>query len=276
MLGYRVVPTGDVRWSVVHSTPIFSQAGELRLVINVFHDITKERNAQARLRYLAEASTLLSSSLDFEATLADLAHLLVPRVADYCIVDALESDSTLRQVVISHRDPSREELLRELRRRYPPETNEAHPVSVVLRTAAPLLIVDAREDALERAAVDAEHLSLYHALEAVSYIVVPLAARGRLLGTISLGTGESGRRFDEADLELAHEIARRAALAIDNALLFQGGAGLLRAAEHAAALGAGGDRILGPGSPLHPGQRRAGGAEQARARRAHRAHARRR
>jgi PAS domain S-box-containing protein len=221
VLGYRVLASGDEYWSVVRSTPVFGQDGELRLVINVFHDVTAERNAQARLRFLAEASTLLASSLDFEATLADVAHLLVPRLADYCIVDALESDSTLRQMVISHRDPAREELLRELRRRYPPDTNEAHPVSVVLRSAAPLLIEDARLDALERAAVDAEHLSLYHALEAVSYIVVPLAARGRLLGTISLGTGESGRRFGEADLELAHEIARRAALAIDNALLFR-------------------------------------------------------
>ena len=220
VLGYRILG-GDVRWSAVRATPIFSDAGELRFVINVFHDITKERNAQARLRFLAEASTLLSSSLEFEATLADLAHLLVPRIADYCIVDALESDSTLRQVVISHRDPTREDLLRELRRRYRPETNEAHPVSVVLKTRAPLLIEDAREDALERAAVDAEHLSLYRALEAVSYIVVPLETRGRLLGTISLGTGESARRFDEADLELAYEIARRAALAIDNALLFR-------------------------------------------------------
>ena len=221
VLGYRVLPSGDVRWSIVRSTPILTDAGELRLVINVFHDITQERNAQSRLRFLAEATTLLSSSLDFEATLADLAHLLVPRVADYCIVDTLESDSTLRQVVISHRDPAREEILRELRRRYPPETNEAHPVSVVLRSAAPLLIEDARGDALERAAVDAEHLSFYRALDAVSYIVVPLEARGRLLGTISLGTGESARRFAEDDLELAYEIARRAAVAIDNALLFR-------------------------------------------------------
>jgi PAS domain S-box-containing protein len=221
VLGYRIRASGSERWSIVRSTPVSTPGEELRLVINVFHDITEERNAQGRLRFLAEASTVLASSLDFEATLADVARVLVPRLADYCIVDALESDSALRQVVISHRDPAREELLRELRRRYPPEANEAHPVSAVLRTAAPLLIEDARLDALERAAVDAEHLSLYHALEAVSYIVVPLEARGRLLGTISLGTGESGRRFGVADLELAHEIARRAALAIDNALLFR-------------------------------------------------------
>ena len=98
-------------------------------MINVFRDITEERVAEGRIRFLAEASTLLALSLDYEATLADLGHLLVPRIADYCIVDAVEEDdASLRQVVISHRDPEREALLRELRRRYPPEQNEAHPV----------------------------------------------------------------------------------------------------------------------------------------------------
>ena len=222
VLGYRRLPGGPERWSIVRATPILAPDGEVQLVINVFHDVTEERAAQARLRFLGEASSLLSASLDYEATLADLARLLVPRVADYCIIDAVdENDGGLRQVVISHRDPEREELLRDVRRRYPPETNEAHPVSEVIRSRAPLLIEDAREDALMHAAVDEDHLALYHALEAVSYIVVPLEARGRLLGTISLGTGESGRKFGPKDLEFAHEIARRAALAIDNALLFE-------------------------------------------------------
>jgi PAS domain S-box-containing protein len=221
VLGYRILPSGDERWSVLRSTPLLNDEGEVHLVINVFHDITDERNAEERIRFLAEASTLLSASLDYEATLADLGRLLVPRIADYCIVDTIgEDEASLRQVVISHRNPEREELLRELRRRYPPEENESHPVSEVLASGEPLLFEDARVEALAHAAVDDEHLALYHALEAMSYIVVPLQARGRLLGTISLGTGESGRRFGKSDLELAHEIARRAALAIDNARLF--------------------------------------------------------
>ena len=221
VLCYRLRPSGDERWSVVRATPILTPEGSVQLVINVFRDITEERDAEARLHFLAEAGTLLSSSLDYEATLADLAGLLVPRIADYCIVDALDESGGLRQVVISHRSHEHAELLRELRRRYPPEANDAHPVSQVLRTRKPYLVDDARDVALARAAVDEEHLALYQALGALSYIVVPLEARGRLLGTISLGTSESGRRFGAADLELAHEIARRAALAIDNALLFQ-------------------------------------------------------
>ena len=221
VLCYRTRSSGDERWSVVQSTPIVTPEGHVQLVINVFRDITEERDAEVRLHFLAEAGSLLSASLDYEATLADLAGLLVPRIADYCIVDALDEDGTLRQVVISHRDPEREELLRELRRRYPPEANEAHPVTQVLKLRTPFLVDDARAGELSRAAVDEEHLAFYEALGALSYIVVPLEARGRLLGTISLGTGESGRRFGATDLELTHEIARRAALAIDNALLFR-------------------------------------------------------
>jgi PAS domain S-box-containing protein len=221
VLGYRILPGVEERWSIVRSTPILDDDGELRLLVNVFHDVTEERLAEERIRFLAEAGTLLSASLDYEATLADLARLLVPKLADYCIVDAVVEGGGLRQVVISHRDPEREELLRQLRRHYPPEQNAAHPVSIVLRTGEPYLVEDAREDALERAAVDPQHLALYHALDAVSYIVAPLEARGRLLGTISLGTGESGRTFGAADLALAHEVARRAALAIDNALLYR-------------------------------------------------------
>ena len=221
VLGYRILPGAEERWSVLRSTPILDDDGEIRLVINVFHDVTEQRLAEERMRFLAEAGSLLSASLDYEATLADVAGLLVPRVADYCIVDALSEGGELRQVVISHRDPEREQLLRDLRRRYPPEQNEAHPVMQVLRTGEPYLVEDAREDALERAAVDDEHLRLYQELRAVSYIVVPLAARGRILGTISLGTGESGRKFHAAELELGHELARRAGLAIDNALLYR-------------------------------------------------------
>jgi PAS domain S-box-containing protein len=222
LLGYRIRPRGDVRWSILRSTPILDETGAVTLVINVFNDVTEQRQAEERVRFLSEAGTLLSTSLDFESTLARLAALLVPRLADYCIVDVVdEPTGSLRQVAISHRDPAREELLRELRRRYPPERNPAHPVTEVLRTGRPYLVEDARDAALTRAAVDEDHLALYRALDATSYIVVPLEARGRILGTISLGTGESERQFDAMDLELAHEIARRAALAIDNALLFR-------------------------------------------------------
>jgi PAS domain S-box-containing protein len=221
VVGYRLKPGGEERWSILRSTPQLSETGAVELVVNVFQDVTAERSAEARIRFLAEASAILSASLGVDETLAELAALLVPRLADYCIVDLVGEDESLRQVVISHRSPEREALLRELRRRYHPEANPGHPVARVIETRAPLLIPDARVGALAEAAVDEEHMRMYEELEALSYIVVPLATRGRLLGTISLGTGESRRRFGAADLELAADIAVRAALAIDNALLLE-------------------------------------------------------
>ena len=94
---YRMRSSGEERWSVVRATPILTPEGHVQLVINVFRDVTEERDAEARLHFLAEAGSLLSASLDYEATLADLAGLLVPRIADYCIVDALDEDGTLRR-----------------------------------------------------------------------------------------------------------------------------------------------------------------------------------
>jgi PAS domain S-box-containing protein len=219
IVGYRLLPDGDERWSLVRSTPILTGSGQADLVINVIHDVTAERAARERAKLLDETGAVFAASIDIDATFDALVSLLVPRLADYCIVDMVD-DGRLRQVVIAHRNPEREQLLRELRERYPPDANEAHPVSGVLATGEPYLVEDARVEALSHAAVDDEHLALYRRLEAMSYIVVPLEARGRMLGTISLGTGESGRRFGDLDLSLARELARRAALAIDNALLF--------------------------------------------------------
>ena len=219
LVGYRLLPDGEERWSLVRSTPIISGDGAVEHVINVIHDVTAERQARERARLVDETGAVFAASIDIDATFDALATLLVPRFADYCIVDMVD-DGGLRQVVIAHRDPERAQLLRELRERYPPDANEAHPVSEVLATGEPYLVEDAREEALAYTAVDEEHLELYRSLQAMSYIVVPLEARGRMLGTISLGTGESGRRFGDLDLSLARELARRAALAIDNALLF--------------------------------------------------------
>ena len=226
VVGYRILPAGDERWSIVRSTPILDDAGEIRLVITVFHDVTEQRHAEEQIRFLAETGTLFSAGLDYAATLAELAALLVPRLADYCIVDVIEEESGgLRQVVISHRDPEREQSCARSASATRPRRTSPIPSPRCSARASPTWSRMHATPRSRRAAVDEEHLALYRALDATSYIVVPLESRGLLLGTISLGTGESGRRFGPIDLELAREIGRRAALAIENALLF-------RAASH--------------------------------------------
>ena len=193
--------------------------GNVKLAINTFHDLTEHFRANERLRFLGETSALLASSLDFEQTLGRLGDLIVPAIADYCIVDLVREGTPRRQAVLRHVNPEREEILRTIRERYPPETNPQHPATRVLATSEPLLITDALP-AIATAARDDEHLALYRRLDPTSYLVVPLLARGRIIGTLSLGTGESGRRFSEDDVAFAADVAGRIALGVENARLY--------------------------------------------------------
>ena len=166
--------------------------------------------------------------------------------------------SSLRQVVISHRSPEREELLREIRRRYPPEQNQAHPVSEVLRSGEPFLAEDARDEAIRHAAVDEEHLALYRDLEATSYIVVPLEARGRLLGDdLARHRGVAATLRPRRPRSRPRDRAPGGAGDRQRPPLPRR-AGVVCAARHAAGLGAGRDRLLGPRPALRPRERRAG------------------
>ena len=217
---YRIVESGEERWSIVRATPVRDAGGEITLAINTFHDVTDQLRAAERVRFLEEASTLLASTLDLEVTLARLGDVIVPAVADYCIIDLVEEGQPLRQAVLHHADPEKETLLREIRRLYPPDGNPHHPASQVLASGSPLLIERADEAVLATAALDERHLALYRRLEPSSYVVVPLIARGRTIGTLSLGTGESGRHYTAEDTLFAAEVANRIALGVENARLY--------------------------------------------------------
>ena len=218
-LCYRIKATGEERWTIVQGTPVFTPDGTI-LAVNVFHDITERKRAEERARFMANASRLLNESLDYERTLAELGRLTVPALADFCLLDIVQDGGSLREIVLAHVDPEKEEILHELRRRYGVARNEAHPATRGLQSGKPVLIKEMTEDILAASAFDDEHLELYHQLDLLSYLVVPLVARGRTLGTISLGTSASGHRYDEDDLLLVQELADRAATAVDNARVY--------------------------------------------------------
>jgi PAS domain S-box-containing protein len=218
---YRIRATGEERWSIVRASPAHAPDGTVRYAINVFHDITERKRAELRLRFITEATTALNTSLDYEDTLARLGRLVVPGLADYCLVDLVQPDGSLRHVVLVHVDPYKEGVLQELRRRYSLAGNESHPATRAFRTGEPVLLEHVDEAALRAAAVDDRHFELYTRLNPASYLVVPLRARDRSLGTIALGMGDSGRHFGPVDVELATELADRAAVAVDNALLYE-------------------------------------------------------
>jgi PAS domain S-box-containing protein len=193
--------------------------------------------AQERTAFLYEASTIFASSLQYAETLASAARLAVPRVADWCSVDLAEDLARGHPpAIVAHKDPAKVELARELARRYPPDPRAATGAPAVVRSGRAELYTDIPDELLVRGTRDAEHLRLTRALGLTSAMVAPMIARGRTLGAVSFFSAESGRRYGPADLEMAEQLARRAALAIDNARLFEAAQQAARAREEVVAV----------------------------------------
>jgi PAS domain S-box-containing protein len=187
----------------------------------VAHDVTDRKRAEEAQRFLSEAGATLSSSLDHRTTLASVARLAVPRLADWCAVDIVEEEGSLERLAVEHKDPQKVQLAHELQERYPADPDSPQGVLRVVRSGQSEFYPDITDEMLVAATRDAEHLRLMREIGFVSVIIVPLVARGRTLGAISLVSAESGRRYRQAELELAEELARRAGLAVDNARLYQ-------------------------------------------------------
>ena len=171
-----------------------------------------------RLAFLADASAELSSSLDYGRTLAKVAELVVPTFADWCAIDVVE-DNRLKRVAVAHVDPEKVQLARSLEERYPSNPDAPQGTWHVLRTGETQLIPEITDEMLRVSARDEEHMRIALDLRLRSAIVVPLVAHGRVLGVMTWVAAESDRRYSEDDLPFAEDLARRAAVAIDNAEL---------------------------------------------------------
>lgn len=178
-----------------------------------------EREEQRRA-LVAEATSALAASLDFKATLARLATILVPKLADWCAIEMIDDTGQSDQLAVAHSDPKMVEYAWELRRRYPTPRDAPQGLPNVLRTGKSEMYAEITDEMLVAGAVDEEHLRISRELNLRSALIVPLVARGATLGAITMVHAESGRRYSGADLALAEEIARRAAISVDNARLF--------------------------------------------------------
>jgi serine phosphatase RsbU (regulator of sigma subunit)/anti-sigma regulatory factor (Ser/Thr protein kinase) len=172
------------------------------------------------LHFLAEASKELSRSLDYEATLGNVARLAVPRIADWCVVDIAAEEGKVRRLAVQHVDPAKIELALDVQRRYPTDPNSPTGVPNVVRSGRSELYAEITDSMLEQAAQDEEHLRIIRTLGLTSAMIVPLPGRDRTLGAITFVNTESGRRFGEDDLRMAEDLARRAGMAIENARLY--------------------------------------------------------
>jgi PAS domain S-box-containing protein len=173
-------------------------------------------------RFVAQASELLASSLEYERTLANVAELAVPQFADWCTIDMLEEDGAIARLAVAHVDPEKVRLADELAEKYPADPDASYGVPNVIRTKRPELFSEITDELLREATSDTpELLDVLRELGLRSSMCVPLIARDRVLGAITFVSAETGRRYDERDLVVAQDLARRAATAVDNASLFR-------------------------------------------------------
>ena len=219
LLRFEGIDTGVERWVLVKARAVRGPDRELRLVLLIFEDVTERSRRERGERFLAEGSRVLAGSLDYEETLRTISGLAVPEIADMCSVDVAAPGGLIRNVATAHVDPAWMARIEAARGR-PRSFARGVGVAEVLRTGTPRLYPNA--GAVETGLADHEpaQIHLLRELGVTSAIVVPLTARGRTLGAMTLATDRSRRSFDADDLALAEELARRCALAVDNARLY--------------------------------------------------------
>jgi len=197
---------------------------------------SRAANQERRLRFLATASNLLGSSLDYETTLQHVARLAVPTLADWCVVYLREPSGYYRQVTLAAVRPALEERLRALRQQFPLDVQSRTPLANALRTGRPQIVTHVTDAFFTGLPPSAEHFRALQGLGLKSLITTPLIARGQTLGALIFASAEAEREYTLTDLDFAEEIADRAALAVDNARLYRDAQLAVRRGDEALAL----------------------------------------
>jgi PAS domain S-box-containing protein len=210
---------GVYRWHLGRAVPVREPDGTTSSWVGTAVDIEDRKRAELNQRFLVEAGLILGSASDYEQALAEVAEAAVPAVADWCVVDLLEPDGSLRLLAAAHLDPLKRRVAQELRERYPAGPDAPHGAAVVARGGEAQLVPEITDELLVAGAQDELHLELLRALGLRSYLTVPLSTRDRAIGAITFVLAESGRSYGDADLALAEELARRAASVIERAEL---------------------------------------------------------
>jgi PAS domain S-box-containing protein len=234
-------------------SPIRDDKGNIVGVVLVFRDVTErmqaeqeredllksEQRARAsaeaathRLAFLAEASEVLSSSLDYQTTLGSVTRLAVPEMADWCAVDLATESGILERLAVAHVDPAKVEWAHELQRRFPPNPNSPTGAYKVLRTGQPEFYPTITEEMMQASGVSEEQLKIVREIGFTSAIVAPMSTQDRTLGVLTLVSAESGKHYDEEDVTLVRDLARRAANAVENARLYNNAESAIRARDH--------------------------------------------
>jgi PAS domain S-box-containing protein len=211
--------TGELSWRQLKTTPLYDDEGEIVAAVTVIEDLTAVKTAEVRTRALADSGRLLASSLEYEQTLQNVANIAVPALADWCAVDLVGEALQRETRVVAHPDPARLALAERLRAFEPDAIAPDSVEGRVLRTGNSELFPQITDEQLVQGARDPEQLELMRQLEMRSALVVPLRVPARTIGLMTLVTAESRRTLTQDDVELAEQLGRRAAVAVENARL---------------------------------------------------------
>lgn len=231
---------GTRRILSINASPLFDEEGETINVIAALSDITERKQtedervqlvqeqaaralaevSQQKSAFLAEVSAVLSSSLEYEQTLQSVANLAVPYFADWCSVDLLNDDRTIGRVAVAHSDPEKVQFGWEVAQRFPRHLDDEYGIAKVMQTGQVEIAIEITDEQLVAAVQNAEYLEILRGVGLKSSIIAPLQARGRVLGSITFVFTESDRHYCLEDIALAEDLAQRAAIAIDNARLY--------------------------------------------------------
>ncbi len=211
---------GRMRCYLANFDPVLGADGQLLGINVVVNDLTERMEREFQSKLLAEATRLLSTSLDYEKTLVQLAEATVPNFADWCAIDIVQEDKSLKRLAVKHRDPEKVKWALEIEDKYPPDPNAPTGVPAVIRSGKSEIYSEIPREMLSAAAIDEEHMRIIDEIGLSSALVVPLIARGHVLGSLTLVWAESKKHYDNDDLAVAEELGRRAGIAVDNARLY--------------------------------------------------------
>ncbi len=200
-------------------SPIRDGSGRVVGASKIARDITTRMRSERTARFLAQASAALAELTDYESTLQKVASLAVPLFADWCAVDMVESDGSLRRLAVTHGDPQKVRFVEDLDRRYPAQLSDPGGAGKVVRTGEPEWAAAIPDDQMEDLARHDERFRLLRELALKSYVCVPLKSRGKVLGALTFAMAESGRPYDAGDVQTAQDVAHRIVIAIENARL---------------------------------------------------------
>ncbi|WP_414563899.1 MULTISPECIES: PAS domain S-box protein [unclassified Anabaena] len=205
----------------VYYLPTKNSNNQVEEVLVYVVDVTEQVRLERGQHFLSEASAVLASSLDYQITLEQVAHLAVPELADWCTVHIVAADDSIEQIAVAHIDPAKLQWAQQTKDKYPLNPDEPRGAAFTLRTGQSDILPDIPDELLVQAARDPEHLEILRQVGFKSVMTVPLRTKTRIFGVISFVSAESGQRYSQMNLQLAEELAYRASLAIDNAQLYR-------------------------------------------------------